>query len=103
MFEFSVMLRIVKGLLASTELVSTAADILTPTGYMMNAERIIASPLMTIFGGTCCKPSAFLSKLSTITILVNDVTNIAASGKIASAEMPTMRTSGLVVSSTINF
>src|SRR3954470_12443600 len=40
------------------------------TGVMMNTDRIIAMPLRTRLGGTCCVPSACRNKPSTMTILV---------------------------------
>src|SRR5438876_8302157 len=43
-----------------------------------------ARPLSTTLGGTCCRPSALRSRLSTTTILVNEVTITATKGASAS-------------------
>src|ERR1051325_3437195 len=55
---------------------------------------MMASPLMTTFGGTCCSPSALRSRLSTTTILVNDVTMTATNGAIARPTTVTMTSAG---------
>src|SRR6188768_473534 len=62
---------------------------------MTYAERMMARPLMTTFGGTCCRPSALRSRLSTTTILVNDVTMTATNGAIARPTTVTMTRAGL--------
>src|SRR3546814_1701174 len=58
------------------------------TGYITEIDSTIARPLMTTFGGTCCSPSALRSRLSTTTILVNEVTITATNG--ASARLTTV-------------
>ena len=40
-------------------------------------------PLSTTLGGTCCRPSALRSRLSTTMILVNDVTITPTKGASA--------------------
>src|ERR1700759_2509656 len=44
---------------------------------------MMAIPLITTFGGTCCSPSALRSRLNTTTILVNEVTITATNGASA--------------------
>src|SRR3982751_5459842 len=56
---------------------------------------MIASPLMTTLGGTCCSPSALRKRLSTTTILVNEVTMTATKGAIAKPTTVTMTRAGL--------
>src|SRR5690242_17944528 len=56
---------------------------------------MIASPLSTTFGGTCCSPSALRSRLSTTTIFVNDVTITATNGASARLTTVTMMSAGL--------
>src|SRR3546814_6211337 len=58
------------------------------TVYSTYIDSTIARPLMTTFGGTCCSPSALRSRLSTTTILVNEVTITATNG--ASARLTTV-------------
>src|SRR3546814_18427127 len=58
------------------------------TVYSTYIDSTIARPLMTTFGGTCCSPSALRSRLSTTTILVNEVTITAPNG--ASARLTTV-------------
>ena len=41
-----------------------------PTGYITNQVSTSARPLVTIAGGTCCKPSALRSSANTTTSLV---------------------------------
>src|SRR5690625_1537756 len=55
---------------------------------------MMASPLITTLGGTCCRPSALRSRLSTTTILVNEVTMTATNGAIASATTMVMTRAG---------
>ncbi len=49
---------------------------------------------MTTFGGTCCRPSALRSRLSTTTILVNEVTITATNGASAMKTTVTRTTAG---------
>src|SRR5688500_4598205 len=56
---------------------------------------MIARPLMTTFGGTCCRPSALRSRPSTTTILVNEVTITATNGAIASPTTVVTTSAGL--------
>src|SRR5690348_7029451 len=56
---------------------------------------MIASPLSTTFGGTCCSPSALRSRLNTTTIFVNEVTITATNGASARLTTVTMMSAGL--------
>ncbi len=47
---------------------------------MMYSDTRIAMPLSTMFGGTCCTPSALRSRPSTTTIFAYEVTTIAMNG-----------------------
>src|SRR5580698_2880650 len=49
---------------------------------------MMARPLITTLGGTCCSPSALRNRLSTTTSLVNEVTMTATKG--ASARLTTV-------------
>src|SRR5262245_54916222 len=58
---------------------------------------------MTTFGGTCCRPSALRSRLSTTTILVKDVTITATNGASASPTTVRMMSAGLRLLKSIGF
>src|SRR5882762_3701340 len=56
---------------------------------------MIASPLITTLGGTCCRPRALRNRLNTTTILVNEVTITATNGASARPTTVTRMTPGL--------
>src|SRR5882762_26615 len=56
---------------------------------------MMASPLITTFGGTCCRPSALRSRLNTTTIFVNEVTITATNGASARPTTVMRMTPGL--------
>src|SRR2546423_4310514 len=56
---------------------------------------MMAIPLTTTLGGTCCRPSALRNRLNTTTILVNEVTITATNGASASPTTVTRMTPGL--------
>src|SRR5882724_8663807 len=58
-------------------------------------ERMMANPLITTFGGTCCRPSALRNRLNTTTIFVNEVTITATNGASARPTTVTRITPGL--------
>src|SRR5690242_1894142 len=58
-------------------------------------DRMMASPLITTLGGTCCRPRALRNRLNTTTILVNDVTITATKGASARPTTVTRMTPGL--------
>src|SRR5882724_3989164 len=58
-------------------------------------DRMMASPLITTFGGTCCRPSALRSRLNTTTIFVNEVTITATNGASARPTTVMRMTPGL--------
>src|SRR5512140_3682927 len=58
-------------------------------------DRMMANPLTTTLGGTCCRPSALRSRLITTTILVNEVTMTATKGASARLTTVTMMSAGL--------
>src|SRR5579864_35039 len=58
-------------------------------------DRMMASPLITTLGGTCCRPRALRSRLNTTTILVNEVTITATKGASARPTTVTRMTPGL--------
>src|SRR5581483_8399485 len=64
-------------------------------------DRMIASPLTTTFGGTCCRPSALRNKLNTTTIFVNEVTITATNGASASPTTVTRMSAGLKLEKSI--
>src|SRR3981189_806835 len=58
-------------------------------------DRMMASPLTTTLGGTCCRPRALRNRLNTTTILVNEVTITATKGASARPTTVTRMTPGL--------
>src|ERR1700743_2422744 len=56
---------------------------------------MMARPLITTLGGTCCSPSALRSKLRTTTSLVNEVTMTATNGARASPTTVTRMSDGV--------
>src|SRR3981081_2253584 len=58
-------------------------------------ESMMASPLITTLGGTCCRPRALRNRLNTTTILVNEVTITATKGASARPTTVTRMTPGL--------
>src|SRR5258708_1413539 len=58
-------------------------------------DRMMASPLITTLGGTCCRPSALRNRLNTTTIFVNEVTITATNGASARPTTVTRMTPGL--------
>src|SRR5882762_3090153 len=56
---------------------------------------MMAIPLITTLGGTCCRPSALRRRLNTTTILVNEVTITATNGASARPTTVTRMTPGL--------
>src|ERR1700759_4321154 len=56
---------------------------------------MMAIPLITTFGGTCCRPSALRSRLNTTTSLVKEVTITATNGASARPTTVTRMTPGL--------
>jgi len=65
---------------------------------MMKMVSRKARPVITWDGGTCWVPSAFLSKPSTTTILVNEVMRINTNGASDRAPNTMIITSGLLSS-----
>src|SRR3569833_3344183 len=56
---------------------------------------MMANPLTTTFGGTCCRPRALRRRLITTTILVKEVTMTATKGASARLTTVTMMSAGL--------
>src|SRR5882724_9254429 len=56
---------------------------------------MMAIPLITTLGGTCCRPSALRNRLNTTTIFVNEVTITATNGASARPTTVTRITPGL--------
>src|SRR5882757_5731778 len=56
---------------------------------------MMAIPLITTLGGTCCRPSALRSRLNTTTIFVNEVTITATNGASARPTTVMRMTPGL--------
>ena len=54
-----------------------------PTGSITYTVSTSAMPFSTTLGGTCCRPSALRSRLSTTMILVNEVTMTPTNGASA--------------------
>ena len=54
-----------------------------PTGSITYTVSTSAMPFSTTLGGTCCRPSALRSRLSTTMILVNEVTITPTKGASA--------------------
>src|ERR1700676_3484060 len=65
-------------------------------------ESMMASPLITTLGGTCCRPRALRNRLNTTTILVNEVTITATKGASARPTTVTRMTPGLRLPKSIN-
>ena len=54
-----------------------------PTGSITYTVSTSAMPFSTTLGGTCCRPNALRSRLSTTMILVNEVTITPTKGASA--------------------
>ena len=61
------------------------------TGAMMNTVSTMASPFMTMAGGTCCTPRALRTSDVTTTIFTYDVTIMMKNGASPRSESPIRR------------